>query len=66
MRTRSLETRSWNIEVTPLIPTRYEGKVAWLEKQRNTLPWEEWLLRAGISPHAGEPVSRIGIYTDFT
>lgn len=31
--------------------------------------WKEldlWLLWAGISPEAGEPVSHIGIYTDFT
>jgi hypothetical protein len=25
-----------------------------------------WLIRSGISPHANLPVSRIGIYTDFS
>ena len=31
-----------------------------------TKEWETWLLRSGISPDSGMPISRIGIYTDFT
>ena len=27
---------------------------------------ELWLLRSGLSPEAGRPMSEIGIYTDFT
>ncbi len=37
--------------------------------QNECANWKEldsWLLWAGISPHAQEPMSHIGIYTDFT
>ncbi len=30
------------------------------------LAWEQWQMRMGLLPQSHEPVSRSGIYTDFT
>lgn len=44
-----------------IFPESQGQKVLSAQKELNF-----WLIRMGISPEAGLPVSRIGIYTDFT
>ncbi|GEM_PF-2842926 len=44
-----------------IFPESQEQKVLSAQKELNF-----WLIRMGLAPEAGLPVSRIGIYTDFT
>lgn len=51
----------------PTISTRSEmSPKPGAETSRSWKEFDLWLLWAGISPEAQEPMSHIGIYTDFT